>query len=216
MSPIDVEGRVLFAEVLRPDDGATQVERGDLTGAEPDEETLAVGDGSRTREVVLFVEVREGPPRLDTVFPEAAAVGLVEGFDDEEDRLGAGRLPRRDGPRSASRARPARRRRGPVADAIRPSCAHGPPATSRRSGRPRRSETRSPPPKRRAPRDVLARAPRGRQTRLGRHAEPGWSAPLRPVSRHRRRGDERQERNKRRAHRVTHSATEHDKRVSNP
>ena len=89
MSPIDVEGRVLFAEVLRPDDSAAEVERGDLAGAEPDEETLPVGDGRGTREVVLFVEIGEWTPRLDTVFPEAAAVSLVEGFDDEDDRLGA-------------------------------------------------------------------------------------------------------------------------------
>ena len=41
---------------------------------------------------------------------------------------------------------------------------------------------------RRAPRDVLARAPRRRETRFARHAEPGRTAPLRPVRSHRRRG----------------------------
>ena len=95
-------GAYSSSEVLRPHDGAAHVERRDLTGAEPGEETLAVGDRRRRGEVVLFVEIGKRTPRLDAVFPEAAAVGSVEGFDDEKDRLGAGAA-RRAGLRSASR-----------------------------------------------------------------------------------------------------------------
>jgi hypothetical protein len=77
--------------MLRPHDATPHVERHDLTGAEPGENVLAVGDGRRSCQVVLFVEPGERAARVEAVFPEATAVGSIERFDDEEDRVdGAG------------------------------------------------------------------------------------------------------------------------------
>src|SRR4029450_13659679 len=88
--PLDVERRNLLAEIALPDDLAGHVERDDLTGAEPRVHHLAVGDRTRTGEVVLVVYAGQRPDRLDTVLPQAASLSAREGFDDELGAIVAG------------------------------------------------------------------------------------------------------------------------------
>ena len=196
-------GEYLFSKVLRPHDATAQVERHDLTGAEPGEEQLTAGDRSRSGEVVFFVERRERAARLELVFPAATTVGSTEGFDDQEDRIGGARW------RFATAAQRslARYQRGVVAGQRRMrAAAQGHPADLRGHEdliAPDDWRRRSEPAKRDAPRDVLALAPRGRQAGFGRHPETGWAAPLRPVRGHRRSSEQNSDRNEDHPHVVT-------------
>ena len=201
VSPVDVERRVLFAEMLRPHDTATHVEGHELTGAEPGEDTLAVGDGCRRRQVVLLVERGKRPSRLEAVLPEAAALRSIEGFDDEHDGGGGvGWLCAAAANRSL-----ARDQRGIITRQHRVrAAAQGQPPDLRRDEdliAPDDRRRRSKATERGAPRHVLALAPCRREIGFGRDAMPGRPAPLRPVRRHRRAAEQDGERDQSTPHR---------------
>ena len=61
VAPVDVERRVLAAEMPRPDELAGHVERDDLARAEPRIDAPAVGDGAGRGEVVLVVHFASCP-----------------------------------------------------------------------------------------------------------------------------------------------------------
>jgi len=163
VTPVDVERRVLLSEVLRPHDATAHVERCELSCAEPDEQPLSVGDRCRRGEIVLLVQVGERSLRIDSKFPEAPAIGTVEGLHDQSDAVG---VRARLLALAADRALP--RDQGRIVAGehrMRPSFQTRPPGLRRHEhlvapdDRRRRPEAA----KRCAPRDVLARAPRGRK-----------------------------------------------------
>ena len=196
MPPVDVERRVLFAEVLRPHHAAAHVEGDELTGAEPGEDMLAVGDGCRRRQVMLLMERRKRTSRLEAVLPEAAALRSIEGFDDEHDGGGGvGWLCAAAANRSL-----ARDQRGIITRQHRVRVAgQGQPPDLRRDEdliAPDDRRRRSKAAERGAPSNVLALAPCRREIGFSRDAMPGRPAPLRPVCRHRRAAEHDGERDK--------------------
>src|SRR5687768_2499032 len=68
--------------------------------------------------------------------------------------------------------------------------------------------------KRDAPGDVLALAPSGGEIGFSRDAEPGRSAPLRPIGNHWRSGEHNRDRDKSCSHGVAYSATENGETVA--
>src|SRR5688572_27528634 len=67
---------------------AVHVERDDLPGAEPGVNAFAVGDRTRRRKIVLFVDVGEVALRVEAVLPDRLAALPVERGDEEADAVG--------------------------------------------------------------------------------------------------------------------------------
>ena len=131
VSPLRLERRVLHSEMARPDEAPVMSSANDLSVAEPRVDPLAVGDRCRRSEVVLLVNLGNGPvARVRYSQRRGRPIG---GTLRRRARSGS-RSNRRGrsqdvGRRSGSRARRARGRRAPVADdrlrpqlAVRPIC----------------------------------------------------------------------------------------------
>jgi len=82
--PLDVERRDLLAQVPLPAYGAVAPERDQLPRTKPRVDCLAVGRGTRRREVVLLVHRRQRSFGRDAPFPQALAIGAGKRFDDKE------------------------------------------------------------------------------------------------------------------------------------
>ena len=191
VAPDHVERRDLGPQVPLPHQLAVHVERDDLARAEPGVDHLPVGDRARRREVVLVVHAGQRARRLEPVFPQALAVGAVEGFDEEEGAVVAAAL-RVERPLAGGRGVPALHEAGMVArraDAAADLRRHDDAVAAddrRRHAKPR---------ERRLPRDVLGGAPLLRQLRLRRRPGARRTTPRRPVGRaHRHRREHRQHR----------------------
>ena len=91
MAPLNVEGRVLLAEMTLPRDAAVTVEGGELAGAEERVEKRAVRDRAGCREVVFLVRRRQRALGVEAALPELLAIGAGERFDDEDGLVGRGR-----------------------------------------------------------------------------------------------------------------------------
>ena len=90
MAPLNVEGRVLLAEMTLPRDAAVTIEGGELAGAEERVEKRAVRDRAGCREVVLLVRRRQRALGVEAALPELLAIGAGERFDDEDGLVGRG------------------------------------------------------------------------------------------------------------------------------
>ena len=180
MAPAGLERRVLDPQVPLPHEAAVHVERNDVPVAEPGVDPLAVGDGRRGGEVVLFVQFRERADGLAAVLPEPRAIAPVERLDDEI----SGPIRRRLGTTSADRlltvgersvvAREPRMRAGGHRGAAH---LRGDDDVVAPDDRRRRADAREP----RLPGEVLAGTPCRRKVGLRRDAPARGPAPLRPV-----------------------------------
>ena len=172
--------------MTRPDHPPAHVERHDLAVAKPGVHALAVGHRCRRRQVVLLVKIGVRARRAGLVLPHPLAVRSPERLDDEPDRgripIGTGAIGLRTsaanrGLALGERAFVARQLGMPASVDWRAADLRGDddaiaPDDGRRVAEPC---------DRRAPGQVLVRAPRRRQTGLLRHAPTGRAAPLRPV-----------------------------------
>ncbi len=180
MSPLNVEGADLLAQVALPDHRALPIEREQLTGAEPREHQRAVGDGARRGEVVLVVNRRERPLRFRPMLPAPCAIASSERLDHEHGFRRIGRAPGVERPLTLRRRVSALDEPGMVA---RPPHAG---ADLRRhedqiAAHDRRGDARSR--DWRLPRDLLCSAPPRREDVIRRHAARTGAPPVRPVGR---------------------------------
>src|SRR5687767_8746121 len=82
MTPLDIESAV-FGEILLPDQFAFEIERGQLAGAEPCVDPLAVGYRARRSQIVLFMGWSQAALRLKLIFPELSAGCAIERRDEK-------------------------------------------------------------------------------------------------------------------------------------
>ena len=167
VTPEHIERRVVLADMTRPELAALEIEGDQLTGAEPGEESGAVGHHAGCREVVVAMHSRDRPCGRQPMLPREMPVPATKRLHEQGDALvltatagpsGAGELRATFVDRSGAKL-------GRQEDEVAPD------------DRCRRAE----PLERNPPRDVVVWAPVGGDVRLGGDAETARSAPLRPV-----------------------------------